>query len=379
MKVLIAHPELDGQKTRLSSDVAAAATTSTVENNTGFATDDYVVFGIPGEELTEAVLLTSATGTTVLGHTTGPVFAHSARTQVAEIKYNQAKIYTATTETGSYSLLTTIDLTLDQEETVYDDTTGTSATWYKIKYYNETSTALSSFSVAVQGTGYTEDSLYSMTEEILAEMSDENAKDINKSTIHRHLKAGVRKLATEIFKYYPDYLRAYTTITPNGTGLDPLPSYFLGLVRVDLNYTGTVATDAYKASYINERHGEPYTTYSELSPYVSIRGTNLVSKPTLSTSGQVFIWYWAYPAPMDEDSDEHGLPYGARDVLINYALYKIWLSRQNETGTGTRSYAYRLLYREALSEYMDYISQPRQTLSSNKIDLVLDTDLYEVY
>jgi len=172
MQIIVQHPNLENQETRLTADVAAAATSSTVENNTGFATGDYVVFGALGEEMTEIVLLTSATGTTTLGHTTGPIFAHSARTSVAQIKYNQAKIYTSDAEDGTYTLLTTVDLTLDQDETVYDDTTGTTATWYKIKYYNETTTALSSYSVAVLGTGYTEDSLYMMTEEIMEEFGD---------------------------------------------------------------------------------------------------------------------------------------------------------------------------------------------------------------
>ena len=92
MLVKISHPELGTGKTRLSADVAASATSSTVENNDNFAAADYVVFGNLGEEKTEIVLLTSVTAPSTLGHTTGPVFAHSARTPVQETKYNQIKI-----------------------------------------------------------------------------------------------------------------------------------------------------------------------------------------------------------------------------------------------------------------------------------------------
>ena len=160
MLVKIKHPDLGIGKTRLSADVAASATSSTVENYQGFVATDYVVFGKLGEENSEIVLLTSVTANVTLGHTTGPVFAHSARTSVSEIKYNQAKIYSDTASTGDFStLVTTLDLTPDEDYTIYDHTTGTSATWYKVKYYNETTEAISSFSDPVEGVGYTETSL----------------------------------------------------------------------------------------------------------------------------------------------------------------------------------------------------------------------------
>jgi hypothetical protein len=378
MQIIINHPELTDQETPLSADVAAAATSSTVENNTGFATNDYTVFGTLGEELTEIVKLTSTTGTTTLGHTTGPVFAHSARTPVALIKYNQAKIYTDTSEDGLFAtLLATVDLTLDQDATVYDDTTGTTATWYKIKYYNSTSTGLSSFSVAVLGTGYTDDSLFSMTEEVMEEFGDSGGKDLSKDEVHRQLRGGVRRVALELFKTYPDYFKTYAVITPNGTGSDSLPSRFIGLIRADINSDGTSTTGAYKAGYVEESSGAPSTTYFSASPKISIRGSSLITLPTLGTGGRVFMWYWAYPAEMTTESSEHGLPYGARDVLKHYALYKIWIAKDTETGVGTRGYAYRTLFKEDLENYVEFVSQSRQQLNSRKIDIAFGSDLYE--
>ena len=378
MEIIIAHPSLDLQETRLSSDVAASATSSTVENNTGFATNDYTVFGNPGEELTEIVKLTSTTGTTTLGHTTGPVFAHAARTQVSQIKYNQAKIYTSDAEGGTYTLLATADLTLDQDATVYDDTTGTSATWYKIKYYNETTTALSSYSVAVLGTGYTDDSLFSLTEEVMQEFGDEGGKDISKDIVHKHLRAGVRRVTTELFKVYPDYFKAYTTQALTASDYDySLPTRFLGFIRVDVNYTNSTASDAYKASYITEDFGQPNTQYYKSGPMIAIRGANFILRPTPdATGGYAFMWYWAYPEEITEDNDEHGLPYGARDVLISYALYKLWAARDNETGVGSRSYTYNKEFKESLTNYVEFVSQSRQQLNSRKIDIAFGSELY---
>lgn len=379
MLIKINHPELEAQKTRLSSDVAAAAVNSTVENNTGYATNDYVVFGTLGEELTEIVLLTSVSSTVTLGHTTGPVFAHPARTQVAQIKYNQIKIYTSTSEDGAYSLLTTIDITPDQPQTSYEDSTGTSATWYKIVYYNETTADASSYSVAVQGTGYTDDSLYSMTEEVMEEFGDAGGKDLTKDEVHRQLRGAVRRVSLELFKTYPDYFRAYTTQALTANDYDyALPSRFLGFIRMDVNYDGSTATDAHKAEYISEGFGEPDTSYYKTGPMVAIRGSNFILRPTPdSTGGYAFIWYWAYPAEMTTESTEHGLPYGAKDVLKHYALYKIWIAKDTETGIGTRGYAYRQLFKEDLENYVEFVSQSRQQLNSRKIDIAFGTDLYE--
>ena len=379
MEIIVQHPNLENQETRLTADVAALATSSTVENNTGFATNDYVVFGALGEEMTEIVKLTSTTGTTTLGHTSGPVFAHAARTSVSQIKYNQAKIYTSDAEDGVYTLLTTVDLTLDQDATVYDDTTGTTATWYKIKYYNSTTTGLSSYSVAVLGTGYTEDSLYMMTEEIMEEFGDAGGKDLSQDEVHRQLKAGVRRITTELFKTYPDYFKAYATQDLTASDYDyTLPTGFLGFIRMDVNYDGTTATDAHKAEYISEAFGEPDTSYYKTGPMVAIRGSTFILRPTPdSTGGRAFIWYWAYPTEMSTESSEHGLPYGAKDVLKHYALYKIWIAKDNETGIGTRGYAYRQLFKEELENYVEFVAQSRQQLNTNKIGLAFGSDLYE--
>jgi len=211
MIISIALPDLGIGKSRLSADVSASATSSTVENNSDFGANDYVLFGKPGNEETEIVLLTSVTGNTTIGHTTGPVFDHPARTPILEIKYNQAKIYRATTEAGEYSLIATTDLTPDEQYTEYDDTAGTSTSWYKIKYYNETTEALSDYSPAVQGTGYTDDALRSMADEVLEEFGDKNENEVSRDLVKNKLKSGVRRIVREIIKNYPEYFLSYTT------------------------------------------------------------------------------------------------------------------------------------------------------------------------
>lgn len=366
MQISISHPELDGQETRLSSDVASSATSSTVENNKSFATNDYILFGGLGEELSEIVLLTSTTGNTTLGHTTGPVFAHSARTSVSQIRYNKIKVYSSTSEEGTYTLLDTIDIAVDQDSTIYPDPTGTSSTWYKIKFYNETTAVLSSYSVAVQGTGYTEDSLKSMGDEVLEDFGDPLGKDLTREQVYNYLRGGVRKVTSEMIKTLPDYRKNYE-VKALSSGVSSLPDRFLGFIRVD---AGSTADTAYSADFVSEGALKPGASYYGTDPKIYIRGSNFYILPT--TLANAYVWYWDYPAPMNLESDEHGLPYGGRDVLVNYALYRAWLGKDPE-----KAGVFKSLYRESLGEYIDFVAQSRQQINKDTIDIKEGLDLYD--
>lgn len=140
---LIIHPDISTQKSSfLSADVAAAAVTVAVADTSGFAADDYIVVGRLGEEKTEIVKIAAVTD--ALNLSIGALkFAHLEGTPIARIPYNQAKVYSATSETGTFAALagSPYNLTVDQKLTVVVDTAGTSTTWYKYSYYNSTSTA----------------------------------------------------------------------------------------------------------------------------------------------------------------------------------------------------------------------------------------------
>jgi len=370
MLIKIEHPELDLQITRLSADVAASATSSTVENNEGLATNDYVVMGKYGEEKAEIVLLTSVTANTTIGHTTGPVFDYLANTQVAEIAYNQVEISRATSEDGTYSVIATVDITPDEEMTTYDDTTGTSASWYKTRYKN--GSTYSEYSDVVEGTGYSEDSLRSIVDEVLEDFGDENSQEISRSQVRRAARAAVRKMTVKLIQTRPDYRRNYDTEDlVSGTALYNLPTRFLGFFRVDVNLTGTGATDAYKASFESEQAGDPDTTYYTNDPRIYFRGEQYGIRPTPATTGKAFLWYWDYPDEMTDDADTHGLPYGARDVIVSYCLYRLWIPKDRDKST-----MYKSEFKEGLEDWIDLVGQSKQIATNKTIEVVFGRDLY---
>lgn len=369
----IEPPTLGPPSTRLSDDVAASATTSTVENNDDFVAADLVVFGKRGQEKTEIVTLTSTTGHTTLDHTTGPVFAHSARDPVAKILYNQAEIYTATSETGTYSLLTTVNLNLQKEVTIYDASGQTAGTWFKVRF--KQSTSYSSYSDTVVLEGYEEDSLHHMTDEVLEEMGDPDAKETSRETVRNKLRAGVRELTREMIKNFPDYNHTGTTqdLTASTAEYD-LPTRFLAFDEVWINFSGTTKSNAYKVEeFERELSGEPDTTYYESDPRVYFKDDQWGIKPTPDTTGsRAWMTYWYYPAVMSDEADEHGLPQGARDILVLYALWRLWRPKDREIAD-----SYREDYRLAREDWIIFVAQMRQTKTKKRVKVTFGADLYD--
>jgi len=372
--IKIPHPDLH-ELTRTTADMAAAATTVEVENNSNLILNDYIVLGGLREEKAEIILITSVSGDTTVNFTGASNFDHPARTQLAEIKFNQIEVSRASSEGGSYSVLDTIAITPDEDLTLYDDSTGSTTDWYKARYKNSTTGTYSAYSEEVQATGYTDDSLFSMAEEILDEMGDEFAAEINRNRVYRALRGAVRDLTIKIIRMYPDYRKNYTTqALTSGTERYDLPTRFLSFVRVDINYSGSAASDAYKVyNFRSEADLSPEVTYSQQDPYLYIRALQYGFKPTPnSSSGYAFLWYWDYPATMTDETDEHGLPHGARDLLVTRALYKLWIPKDKDT-----SVAYRISYRDDLTDYLEFVGQSMQAFDNRQVKVNFGSDLYD--
>lgn len=373
-RLKIFHPELLGQGTRLSTDSAAAATSSTVENNFGFAVNDLVVFGTPGVEKSEIVTVTSVSSTDTVGHSGGLDFPHGAQTRLTQIAYDKVEISRATSQGGSYSVVTTVDLSIDEPYTVYNDTAGTSSSWYKIRYKNSVTSAFSDYSPEVQATGYDEDSLFSMTEEILEDFNDPDGKQVTRRQIARYLRAGVRKLTLRLIKAMPDYRKARTTqALTSGDNSYSVPTRFLAFQYIVISFDNTTESDGTKVTFEDESATDPNVTYVTSDPRVSFRGEEYIIKPTpTSSSGMAFLYYWDAPAPMTDDDDTHGLPYGARDLLVVYGLWRCWKNKDTETAN-----MYKGEWKDDGDEWIEFVATSRQAYTNKSIEVVFGEDLYE--
>jgi len=120
----------------LSADIDATDTSITVDNAQGFKEHDFIIIGSIGSETTEIAQIDTVTGTTI--DLVSPIsFTHKDDAQVQKTLFNQRRFYRSTSETGTYTLLTTKNIEVDRPDgTFYEDDSGTSSNWYKATYYN---------------------------------------------------------------------------------------------------------------------------------------------------------------------------------------------------------------------------------------------------
>ena len=137
------------QKTYITSPITAGVSTLIVQNIVGAEVNGYILIGKIGSEKSEIVQIhatTAPSGSTItLKATELPLYNHPTDTTITFIPYNQVEISRATTTTGSKSVLSTMDIAVDQEYSVYNDTTNSTGYAFA-RWKNESFTTYSGYS-----------------------------------------------------------------------------------------------------------------------------------------------------------------------------------------------------------------------------------------
>ena len=201
MIVRINHPNIEGnEKTYLTVAASDGDTALTVQNMEGFSANDYVVVGKLGEEKTELRKVASVTEDTTIT-TDALSFDHSVNTPITFIGFNQVAIYSSSTQTGTYTIVgSATDIEVDQDHTEIDDSSGSTSTWYKSRYYNATTSTYSTYSDTVQGSGYTEDSLREILNRASAMANDRNDKIYTEDEKIKLVNVGYQKAINRLEK-----------------------------------------------------------------------------------------------------------------------------------------------------------------------------------
>lgn len=151
MQILTAPTEdsILTELTYLSDDVDAASSSISVENEQGFAVDDYIIIERLRSETAEMIKIATVVGKAIT-LSSALSMAHKNGNRVQKILFNQRKFYRSATESGTYTLIATEDIEVDRPEgTFYEDATGTSSSWYKATYYNSTTNVETTLADAV--------------------------------------------------------------------------------------------------------------------------------------------------------------------------------------------------------------------------------------
>lgn len=157
MQILIAATEdfVFTETTKFSADEAVGQTELSCDNASQFSADDYVMLGNLGNDTTEMNQISSVGSdlkTIILKTATKHVHVEGAL--ITKMLFNQRKFYRSSSESGTYTHLSTegspIDIEVDGPNgTLLEDSTGTPTSWYKATHYNSTTSVETALADAI--------------------------------------------------------------------------------------------------------------------------------------------------------------------------------------------------------------------------------------
>ena len=160
----------ENEKTYFETDKDSGQT-SISANGTNFAANDYVVLGKLGTEKSEIVRLSAATSTT-LTSTSATVFAHNRGDVISFTPYNQIVLERSTDAGSSYTPLTAVDIQADNHDTIIQRPTDAATDYYRVRFYNSYSSLYSDYSDVIIGSGYADNSVFSIKKRALVSMGE---------------------------------------------------------------------------------------------------------------------------------------------------------------------------------------------------------------
>jgi hypothetical protein len=243
IKLIANHPEIiDNESTHLS-DAYTTGTTLNVRDSSTLAADDYILLGNLSDEKTEIVKITSITSATAIVVGT-PANTHPVDTEIRVIDWNKVE-FSYSTDNLAWSVLSTVAIDADENATVYNHAAGTSAYYYRYRYYDEVSAAYSGYSDTVTGGGYASNSLHEMRQMVRDMTNEPNDQFISDAYIDRLLNAA----QDEVKNYYKKwrFIEARDTTVQSTVGQDwiSLPLDFDHSMYILYNYVDTASDIKY--------------------------------------------------------------------------------------------------------------------------------------
>lgn len=345
MLLTLLNPETaDLEKSYLNASYSAGINSIMVKNSDRFAADDRIMIGEMGQEKTEVVTVSAVASdgqTLTIGATE---FSHEADTPVYKLRFDQARFYrSTTTSTGTYTLLATVNLDVDNANlsTLYDDDQGQTTYYYKMTVYHSISTLESAFSDPIGGAGWRRDQVGNIIDEILQEVSDTNEQHITRNELLGYFNDVNDDLQGSAARPF-DFLRTRTALTRTaGTNYIDFPVDSNGretmwkFDRMDYNYTdSTTDTDMTYTLHVvpEEKFRNTYqdNTISTTSEDDAIQVISLdtamnrfrFAPRALTTAANAFyLYYWKYFTQIDSEGDIIETPTAKIYKLYCKAMY----------------------------------------------------------
>lgn len=166
------NPNLvESESTYLTADYSTG-TSLTVAYNAVFSDNDFIVIGVPGNEKTEAIDVSGSVGAVTLTISAALSFSHPSGTPVFRSEFNRIEV---SGNTGSgWSVLDTIDIQWDKQETLFIHQGGNDSYSYRFRLFNSASNNYSEYSPTIAGSGFAKNQLGFRVAKIRKEINDPN-------------------------------------------------------------------------------------------------------------------------------------------------------------------------------------------------------------
>lgn len=300
MIISLWNPETEGlERTNLTSTVQVGATVIKVQNTDRYPVDAFLLIGEMGTEQAEIKKVLTKDSATQLTLAAGTLFAHSETEPVYKMRYDKIQIYRSTTADGTYTLIDTVDIDVDNRDfiTKYQDSTGTGSSFYKIRYYNSVSFEETDFSDYISAEGYGQKTIGAVIESVVrfgkdagySVLTSEDYLDLA-SEVNNDIESQSERPYTFMRKF-----KAISRIA--GQGYIDLPEFYFKFFK--LEYTNTVG------SYPRNNTYKPIPR-NKFDNYQSITGSDYLRVITLDEDNKRIL---LKPAPRTNGANAFGLWY----------------------------------------------------------------------
>ena len=307
MIVKALHPSIDGNpRSNLTAKAASGQANIVVQNAVDFSANMMLVIGNPGEELTEIRKIASISGkvitlSDVLGNT------HPQNCKITFIKYDKIKVYKASSLAGTYNLVSTKNIAIDEPHTLYDDSTALTSDYYKIKYYNSDSTDISVYSDPINSSGFPRYSLIKIQDAVYAKSGDKKETYYNRDEITVWANEVKDDMVNQIVDSNEKYFNNFENLAIDSNGEAELPVNFRKFQKVFALFNGTNGVRAKKFEL--EEINDFTQVFSQDFPgyYFKQYKIGIRPKGTVGTT-VVQVHFEDQPADLENDMDEMPKP-----------------------------------------------------------------------
>lgn len=328
-KFYIQHPPTKGnQNTYFAADYASGVNSIDVKNTDGFSADEWIVLGRIGFEQAEIIKISAITDNNTLALATNTKFAHNKDSVITLIDFDKVKVYKSTTgASGTFTLVTTVDIEIDHDTTVYEASGVSTTDYFKFSPYNSDSEVEGDKTDAIAGTGYVFYSARTMVDRVLSLFGDANAEFVSRDEVMDYLNEIYEvaqleaALATERFNVST---QDYTVTADDDT--ETLPADFLIEVGIKVSTDGGTT---FPYDCIQKKLSQLGTVANNNVKYAyAVYGSTLkISDPIPNNSSDVLrLFYITTPASLSDQTDTLQAPFvNSSHIFVKYALAMCYL------------------------------------------------------